>query len=79
MNYRGISLLSCIIKLNTSFLNKTLIGYLENNDILADEQTVLELKGHVRVTCLLLTISLIVSIIQTHFAKAISTSEDIVR
>ena len=38
MNYRGISLLACISKLYTSFLNKRLTGYLENNDILADEQ-----------------------------------------
>ena len=38
MNYRGVSLLSCISKLYTSFLNKRLAKYLENNDILADEQ-----------------------------------------
>ena len=38
MNYRGISLLSCVSKLYTSFLNKRLTGYLENNNILADEQ-----------------------------------------
>ena len=31
MNYRGVSLLSCISKLR-------IMNYLENNDILADEQ-----------------------------------------
>ncbi|XP_055998773.1 uncharacterized protein LOC130047523 isoform X1 [Ostrea edulis] len=38
MNYRGISLLSCISKLYSAFINKRLVTYLENNDILADEQ-----------------------------------------
>ena len=38
MNYRGISLLSCINKLYTSLLNTGLTGYLETNDMLADEQ-----------------------------------------
>lgn len=38
MNYRGISLLSCVSKLYTSFLNRRLTGYLEDNNILADEQ-----------------------------------------
>ena len=38
MNYRGVSLLSCISKLYSAFINKRLVTYLENNDILADEQ-----------------------------------------
>ena len=38
MNYRGISLLSCIGKLYSSLLEKRLSTYLEENDILADEQ-----------------------------------------
>lgn len=38
MNYRGISLLSCVSKLYSSFMNKRLTKFLEQNDILADEQ-----------------------------------------
>ena len=38
LNYRGVSLLSCISKLYSSFLNKRLVTYFEGNDILADEQ-----------------------------------------
>ena len=38
MNYHGVSLLSCISKLNSSLLNKRIMSYLENSDILADEQ-----------------------------------------
>ena len=38
LNYRGISLLSCVSKLYSSFLNKRVTSYLEDNDILADEQ-----------------------------------------
>ena len=38
LNYRGISLLSCVSKLYTSFLNKRLTNYLEDNNLLADEQ-----------------------------------------
>ena len=38
MNYRGVSLLPCISKLYSSFINKRIMSYLENNDILADEQ-----------------------------------------
>jgi len=38
MNYRGISLLSCVSKLYTSFMNMRLTSYLEQNDMLADEQ-----------------------------------------
>jgi hypothetical protein len=38
MNYRGVSLLSCISKLYRTFIDKRLVTYLENNDILADEQ-----------------------------------------
>lgn len=38
MNYRGISLLSCIGKLYSAFLNKRLSSYLEDQDVLADEQ-----------------------------------------
>ncbi|VDI26947.1 Hypothetical predicted protein, partial [Mytilus galloprovincialis] len=38
MNYRGVSLLSCISKLYSTFINKRITHYLENQDILADEQ-----------------------------------------
>ena len=38
MNYRGVSLLSCISKLYSAFINHRLVTYLENNDTLADEQ-----------------------------------------
>lgn len=38
LNYRGISLLSCVSKLYTSFINKRLTTYLETNGVLADEQ-----------------------------------------
>ena len=38
MNYRGISLLSCISKLYSAFINNRLTSYLEENDLLADEQ-----------------------------------------
>ncbi|VDI31966.1 Hypothetical predicted protein [Mytilus galloprovincialis] len=38
MNYRGVSLLSCISKLYSAFMNKRITFYLENEDILADEQ-----------------------------------------
>ena len=38
LNYRGISLLSCVNKLYSSFLNKRITVYLNNNNILADEQ-----------------------------------------
>ncbi|XP_053381944.1 uncharacterized protein LOC128549356 [Mercenaria mercenaria] len=38
MNYRGISLLSCVSKLYTGFINKRLCPYLDENEILEDEQ-----------------------------------------
>ncbi|VDI78049.1 Hypothetical predicted protein [Mytilus galloprovincialis] len=38
INYRGVSLLSCISKLYSAFINKRITHYLENQDILADEQ-----------------------------------------
>ena len=38
LSYRGISLLSCIYKLYSSFLNSRLQKYIENNNILSDEQ-----------------------------------------
>lgn len=38
MNYRGVSLLSCISKLYSSSINKRIVCYLESNDVLADEQ-----------------------------------------
>ena len=38
MNYRGISLLSCISKLYSAFLNDRISKYLEHNDLLSDEQ-----------------------------------------
>ncbi|XP_053391424.1 uncharacterized protein LOC128554201, partial [Mercenaria mercenaria] len=38
LNYRGVSLLSCISKLYSSFINKRISYYLEESDLLADEQ-----------------------------------------
>ena len=38
MNYRGVSLLSCISKLYSAFINNRLSYYLETNDGIADEQ-----------------------------------------
>ena len=38
LNYRGISLLSCVRKVYSAFINKRLSGYLEDNNLLADEQ-----------------------------------------
>ncbi|VDI40881.1 Hypothetical predicted protein [Mytilus galloprovincialis] len=38
LNYRGISLLSCISKLYSAFINSRLSAYLETNDMLVDEQ-----------------------------------------
>ena len=38
MNYRGISLLSCISKLYSSILNKRITKYLEEKNVLAEEQ-----------------------------------------
>ncbi|XP_053387278.1 uncharacterized protein LOC128551032 [Mercenaria mercenaria] len=38
MNYRGVSLLSCASKLYSAFMNKRLTHYLENSELLADEQ-----------------------------------------
>ncbi|MCG8049516.1 MAG: hypothetical protein JAY66_28225, partial [Candidatus Thiodiazotropha taylori] len=38
MNYRGISLISCISKLYSSLINKRVSKYLEDNSILAEEQ-----------------------------------------
>ena len=38
LNYRGVSLLSCIGKLYSAFLNKRLTKFLNDNDLLADEQ-----------------------------------------
>ncbi|XP_060556851.1 uncharacterized protein LOC132717406 [Ruditapes philippinarum] len=38
LNYRGISLLSCVNKLYTAFINKRVSGYMESNNLMADEQ-----------------------------------------
>ena len=38
MNYRGISLLSCVLKLYSAIINKCLSLSLENNEILPEEQ-----------------------------------------
>ena len=38
LNYRGISLLSCLSKLYSAFVNNRLTTYLENNDMLSDKQ-----------------------------------------
>ncbi|XP_053387326.1 uncharacterized protein LOC123542028 [Mercenaria mercenaria] len=38
MKYRGVSLLSCASKLYSAFMNKRLTHYLENSELLADEQ-----------------------------------------
>ena len=37
MNHRGVSLLSCISKLYSAFINKRLSCYLEDRDLLADQ------------------------------------------
>ena len=38
LNYRGISLISCIGKIYSSILDNRLISYLDENNILVDEQ-----------------------------------------
>ena len=38
MNYRGISLLSCVFKIFSSILNGRIVKHLESNDILVEEQ-----------------------------------------
>ncbi|CAC5425824.1 unnamed protein product [Mytilus coruscus] len=38
LHYRGISLLSCISKLYCGFINNRLSSYLEDNDLLSEEQ-----------------------------------------
>ncbi len=38
LNYRGINLLSCIYKTYSTVMNKRLLSYLENNNLLCDEQ-----------------------------------------
>lgn len=38
LHYRGVSLLSCASKLYTGFINKRLTRYLDENEILEDEQ-----------------------------------------
>ena len=38
LNYRGISLLSCVYKLYSRLINERLINYCEDNELLVDEQ-----------------------------------------
>lgn len=38
MNYMGVSLLSCVSKIYSAFINKRLTTFLENEDIRVDEQ-----------------------------------------
>ena len=38
MNYRGISLLSCVFKIFSSILNDRIAKHLESNDFLVEEQ-----------------------------------------
>ncbi|VDH91189.1 Hypothetical predicted protein [Mytilus galloprovincialis] len=38
LHYRGISLLSCVSKLYSGFINKRVSSYLEDNDLLSEEQ-----------------------------------------
>jgi hypothetical protein len=38
LHYRGVSLLSCVSKLYTGFINKRLTRYMDENEILEDEQ-----------------------------------------
>jgi hypothetical protein len=38
VNHIGVSLLSCISKLYSAFINKRLSCYLEDSDLLADQQ-----------------------------------------
>ena len=38
LNYRGVSLLSCVSKLYTGFINKRLTRYMDENEILEDKQ-----------------------------------------
>ncbi len=38
LNYRGLSILSCVYKIYTAILNNRILSYLEENDLLHDEQ-----------------------------------------
>ena len=52
LNYRGISLISCIGKIYSSILDNRLIAYLDENNILVDEQMVSGNLGPVKTTFL---------------------------
>ncbi len=38
LNYRGISLLSCVVKVFSGIINKRIVNYCESNNIYEDEQ-----------------------------------------
>lgn len=38
MNYRGVSLLSCISKIYSAFINQRITSHLDGHEVLADEQ-----------------------------------------
>lgn len=50
MNYRGVSLLSCISKIYSAFINQRITSHLDEHEVLADEQNGFRKTGRVKIT-----------------------------